>query len=72
MLLGRDLIRVNADKLDAYLNLYANAESISLSKKQILALNVLFMLGYKNGRYDKAIRAEEFFIPREYADLRNS
>ena len=72
MLLGRDLIRVDAKKLDTYLNLYANAESISLSKKQILALNVLFALGYKHGRYDKAIRAEEFFIPREYVDLRNS
>ncbi|MGX3043890.1 menaquinone biosynthesis family protein [Helicobacter sp. T3_23-1056] len=72
MLLGRNLIRVNAEKLDTYLNLYANTESISLSKKQILALDVLFALGYKHGRYDKAIRAEEFFIPREYMDLRNS
>lgn len=71
MLLNRNLIRVNATQLDTYLNLYANAESISLSKKQILALDVLFALGEKHNKYDKAIKASEFFIPREYAQLRN-
>lgn len=71
MLLNRNLIRVNATQLDTYLNLYANAESISLSKKQILALDVLFALGKKHSKYDKAIKASEFFIPREYAQLRN-
>lgn len=71
MLLNRNLIRVNATQLDTYLNLYANAESISLSKKQILALDVLFALGKRHSKYDKAIKASEFFIPREYAQLRN-
>lgn len=71
MLLNRNLIRVNATQLDTYLNLYANAESISLSKKQILALDVLFTLGERHSKYDKAIQASEFFIPREYAQLRN-
>lgn len=71
MLLSRNLIRVNATQLDTYLNLYANAESISLSKKQILALDVLFALGKRHSKYDKAIKASEFFIPREYAQLRN-
>ena len=71
MLLSRNLIRVNAKKLETYLNLYANAESISLSKKQILALDVLFALGAKYGKYDKAIKTEEFFIPQEYLELRN-
>lgn len=71
MLLNRNLIRVNATQLDTYLNLYANAESISLSKKQILALDVLFALGERHSKYDKAIKASEFFIPREYAQLRN-
>ena len=71
MLLNRNLIRVNAAQLDTYLNLYANAESISLSKKQILALDVLFALGERHGKYNKAIKTSDFFIPLEYAQLRN-
>ncbi len=72
MLLSRDLIRVNAKELDTYLNLYANAESISLSPTQIRAIDTLFALLHKRGFYPKALSCEEFLLPRDYTSLRNS
>lgn len=72
MLLERGVIRVNAKELDTYLNLYANADSISMGEREIQALNTLFELGYKAGFYTQAIRAEDYFIPTEYESLRFS
>ncbi len=72
MLLSRNLIRVNANELDTYLNLYANTESISLNKSQILALNRLFKIGYDAGIYDAKIVCEDYFLPQDYLDLRFS
>lgn len=72
MLLSRGLIRINAKELDTYLNLYANAESISLSPTQIRAIDTLFALLYKSGFYPKALSCEEFLLPRDYTSLRNS
>ena len=46
MLLERNLIRVDSQKLEHYLNLYANADSISLNPTQLEAINMLFKLGY--------------------------
>jgi len=42
MLLQRDLIRVDAEKLDKYLDLYANDQSITMSDKQLDAIDKLF------------------------------
>ncbi len=53
MLLQRDLIRVDKEKLEKYLSLYANDNSISLSEIQIRAINKVFELGYENGFFDK-------------------
>lgn len=72
MLLERSLIRVDSAKLDTYLSLYANTESISLSTLQIRAIDTLFEIGYQHKIYPKALRCEEFMIPREYKDLRHS
>jgi 1,4-dihydroxy-6-naphthoate synthase len=71
MLLQRDLIRVDASTLDTYLNLYANDDSISLSDIQIRALDKLYELGFEHGFFDEAIKADDFFLPREYKELRN-
>lgn len=72
MLLERNLIRVDAPTLEKYLSLYANADSVELSELQYTAINKLFEIGYKNGFYDTLIKAEDFLIPSEYEELRNS
>jgi len=72
MLLERDLVRIDAPTLDKYLELYANDESITLSDLQYEAINKLFEIGYEHGFYDKAVKIEDYLIPTEYKELRNS
>ncbi len=72
MLLERDLIRVDHDTLQTYLGLYANDNSIELSDVQYKALDKLYELGYKNGFYDQLIHVQDYLIPEEYKELRNS
>ncbi len=72
MLIERDLVRIDAATLDKYLELYANDESITLSDIQYKAIDKLFELGYKHGFYESLIKVEDFMIPTEYEDLRNS
>jgi len=72
MLLQRDLIRVDYDTLQTYLGLYANDESIKLSDIQYKALDKLYSLGFENGFYDELIKSEDYTIPSEYKELRNS
>ena len=70
MLLERDLIRVDKEKLEQYLNLYANENSITLSNKQIKAVDKLYELGFKHNFYPSALKCEEFLVPTEYNDFR--
>lgn len=72
MLMERDIIRVNEKELDTYLNLYANDDSISLNKEQKEGIDKLFQLGFEAGVYDKIIKCEDYFIPTEYKEIRNS
>jgi 1,4-dihydroxy-6-naphthoate synthase len=72
MLIERDLIRVDHDTLQTYLDLYANDESIELSDLQYEALDKLYSLGYEHGFYDEIIKSKEYLIPSEYKDIRNS
>ncbi len=72
MLLERNLVRIDAQTLDTYLELYANDNSITLSEIQKKAIDKLFELGYKHGFYDAPIVCEDFMIPHEYESLRNS
>ncbi len=72
MLLERDLIRVDAQKLDVYLNLYANKNSINMNDKQYNAIDKLFELGYNHGFYEKLIKSKDYLIPSEYEEFRNS
>ncbi len=72
MLIERDLIRVDHDTLQTYLGLYANDDSISLSPLQFEALDKLYSLGYEHGFYDELIKSENYLIPSEYKELRNS
>jgi len=72
MLLERDLVRIDAPTLDKYLELYANDDSITLSEIQYKAINKLFEIGYKNGFYDEPVKIEDYLIPTEYKEIRNS
>ncbi|CAM4181039.1 menaquinone biosynthesis family protein [Campylobacter armoricus] len=72
MLLERNLIRVDAQKLDIYLNLYANKNSINMNDKQYIAIDKLFELGFNHGFYDKLIISKDYLIPSEYEEFRNS
>ncbi|MCH5313710.1 MAG: S-ribosylhomocysteine lyase [Helicobacter sp.] len=72
MLLERGIIRVSAEELDTYLNLYANADSISMSEVEIEAVDKLFELGFKGGFYPQILKAKDYFIPAEYTQLRFS
>ncbi len=70
MLIERDLVRIDANTLDKYLELYANDDSITLSAVQYKAIDKLFEIGYKNGFYDTPIEIENYLIPTEYTELR--
>ena len=70
MLLEKGLIRVDANTLDNYLDLYANDNSVNLSELQYKALDKLYELGYKHGFYSSLIKAKDFLIPSEYEELR--
>ncbi|MFK5882590.1 MAG: succinate--CoA ligase [Sulfurospirillum sp.] len=72
MLLERDLIRVDGKTLEKYLNLYANDKSITMDNKQYKAIDKLFELGYKHGFYDAKLEVEDYLIPTEYKELRES
>ncbi|MEA3227590.1 MAG: MqnA/MqnD/SBP family protein [Campylobacterota bacterium] len=72
MLIERNLVRIDATTLDKYLELYANDESITLSKIQYEAIDKLFEIGYRYGFYDIPLKVEDYLIPTEYTDLRNS
>ncbi|MCT7467708.1 menaquinone biosynthesis family protein [Aliarcobacter cryaerophilus] len=72
MLLEKGLIRVDATTLDKYLDLYANDNSVKMSQIQYKAIDKLFELGYKSGHYQNLLRSQDFTIPSEYEDLRNS
>ena len=70
MLLEKGLIRVNAETLDKYLDLYANDDSVKMSDIQYKALDKLYELGYKNGFYENLVKSGDFLIPSEYEELR--
>lgn len=72
MLMERKLIRVNEEKLELYLNLYANKNSIHLDETQLLGVDMLFKLGYDYKFYDKILSAKDYLIPSEYEEFRNS
>lgn len=72
MLMERGLIRVDEAKLDKYLSLYANKNSVSMSDIQLKAVDRLFELGFKHKFYDKLIKASDYLIPSEYENLRFS
>lgn len=72
MLLDRGLFRVDADKLETYLNMYANDDSVTMSDVQLQAVNHLFKLGFDHGQYDTLIDVNDFLVPQDYEEVRFS
>jgi 1,4-dihydroxy-6-naphthoate synthase len=72
MLLERNLIRVDGDTLQRYLELYANDESIELNDIQYNAIDRLYQIGFDAGVYKSAIKSRDLIIPSEYNDTRFS
>ncbi|WP_418640901.1 menaquinone biosynthesis family protein [Sulfurimonas sp. ST-27] len=72
MLIERDLVRIDAQTLAKYLELYANDDSITLSDIQYEAIDKLFEIGYEHGFYDKPVAIRDYLIPTEYTALRES
>lgn len=70
MLIERDLIRVDAKKLEKYLSLYANERSKELSEESLAAIDKLFEIGYNHGIYDKRLETRNMLVPHEYTDYR--
>lgn len=70
MLFERDLIRVDEEKLEIYLGMYANDESSSMNEEQLRAVDRLFQIGYEGGIYSEYLRAEEMLLPKDYLKVR--
>jgi len=66
------LVRISAEMLTKYLDMYASDESVSLSPLQLKALDTLYDIGFKNGLWESPIKTEDYLIPKEYEVLRNS
>jgi len=71
LLVEKNLVRIEDEMLDKYLNMYASNESIELNNTQKMALNKLFEIGYNYKEYDCIIDVEDFLIPKEYKNWRN-
>ncbi|WP_457595241.1 menaquinone biosynthesis family protein [Hydrogenimonas sp.] len=72
MLLERDLVRIDAETLDRYLDLYANDRSVTMDATQLRALDTLFRIGFEHGFYECPVKAEDFMIPHDYMEARES
>ncbi len=70
MLLQRDLIRVDEEKLEKYLEMYANDDSVSMSDLQLDAIDKLFEIGHAHGYFDELISVRDYLVPKEYQDFR--
>ncbi len=66
------LVRISDEMLIKYLDMYASDESVELSELQLKALDTLYELGFKHGLWDAPLETEDYLIPKEYEDLRNS
>ena len=72
MLLERDLIRVDAKKLEKYLSMYANERSETIDDTSLAAIDKLFEIGYNHGIYDAKVSTADMLLPKEYVDYRFS
>ena len=67
-----NLVRISNEMLTKYLDMYASDESVALSELQLKALDKLYSIGFEHGMWDTPIKTEDYLIPKEYSELRNS
>jgi len=67
-----NLVRISAEMLTKYLDMYASDESVELSELQLKALDTLYRIGFEHGMWEAPLKTEEYLIPKEYEALRNS
>ena len=67
-----NLVRISDKQLRKYLDMYASDNSITLSPLQLKALDKLYELGFKKGLFSEPIKTEDYLIPIEYKELRDS
>ena len=67
-----NLVRISDKMLEKYLDMYASDASVELSPLQIKALDRLYEIGFKHGMWELPIKTEDYLIPREYEEIRNS
>lgn len=72
MLQERKLVRVDDEKLELYLKLYANEDSVCMNEAQLDALDTLFRLGFEAGFYKESLRTRQELLPCSYKKLRFS
>jgi len=69
---GDSLVRISDTMLAKYLDMYASDESTELSTLQLRALDKLYTIGFEHDMWDTPIHTEDYLIPREYIEARNS
>ena len=67
-----NLVRISDKMLEKYLDMYASDASVELSPLQIKALDRLYEIGFEHGMWELPIKTEDYLIPREYEEIRNS
>ncbi len=66
------LVRISDEMLTKYLDMYASDESVELSSLQLQALDKLYEIGYQHGMWEAPIKTEDYLVPKEYMETRNS
>ncbi len=72
ILLEKNLVRVDKEKLDRYLSMYANDRSIEFDDVALKSIDRLFEIGYENALFSEILKCEDFLLPREYREYRGS
>jgi len=67
-----NLVRISDEMLTKYLDMYASDESVELSELQLKALDKLYQIGFEHALWESPIKTEDYLIPKEYEELRNS
>jgi len=66
------LVRISDKMLRKYLDMYASDASVELSSLQLKALDKLYHLGFEKGLFSEPIKTEDYLIPDNYQELRDS
>ena len=66
------LVRISSSMLTKYLDMYASDDSVELSPLQLKALDRLYEIGFEHGLWEVPIKVEDYLIPKEYQELRES